>query len=695
MKLAVDNRAIERVGTFDEKAFTIKATGKAFKILSSGLYRDKILAIVRELSCNAYDAHVQAGKEKVPFRIHLPNALEPFFSIRDEGVGLSHEDVQTLYTTYFESTKTESNDYVGALGLGSKSPFSYVDSFTVVSYYNGFKRTYTAFLSDLGLPALTELGQPVQTTEPNGLEVIIPVDNTNDFSSFRNKAEYVLEFFEPLPIVTGCQDFKVNKREIILRGKDWEIRNYPGSSKPRAIMGNIAYPIEVAKIDNLDNRYKKLLSQNIDLFFDIGDLDFTAGRETLSYDPKTIVSLTKKASEAFSEINEFIQDSFKSCKTLFDAKVKYNELYKIFPSLFNQRAINVFFNGTELTSDVFDLSFNVYTANSIKERDFSFLVFYRDGWLTRRKKPEYNYSFSAKATTKVVLNDLPRGAQSRIKNHIEKNKGEKIILLDGNQEKIDKVLEQLDGIQIINVSELEKKPSVPKVKTKVRALKMENYSLSYGVPSYSALEQVDADASNDAGFYFLVENQKIVDFQHREQTQEIFRKLFKLKIIKEDETVYFIPKSIHKKFNDKPNWVPFKKEMTRRFLDYARTENIELEISKANQFHNLQNNVRFKYDIGQSLRKLDSKHPFVELCDTIKDYEKYYEKSKDINTIVSLLDIKINHNMKVVDLSKEWDRQLNKYPMLYHVLIENGAYIRYHDSKLYAEYINQIDKIKD
>jgi hypothetical protein len=103
-------------------SFSIKATAKSFNILSSGLYANKIRAIIRELSCNAVDSHVAAGKADVPFDVYLPTALEPFFRIRDYGTGLDHEQVTNIYTTYFESTKTGSNDFIGALGLGSKSP---------------------------------------------------------------------------------------------------------------------------------------------------------------------------------------------------------------------------------------------------------------------------------------------------------------------------------------------------------------------------------------------------------------------------------------------------------------------------------------------------------------------------------------------------------------------------------------------
>ena len=140
MKMSSAERPIERMGASSERQFTIKATGKAFRILSSGLYKEKILAIVRELSCNAYDAHVDAGKADLPFDVHLPNALEPFYLIRDYGKGLSQEAMETVYTTYFESTKTESNEVIGGLGLGCKSPLSYVDQFTVTSFQGGQKK---------------------------------------------------------------------------------------------------------------------------------------------------------------------------------------------------------------------------------------------------------------------------------------------------------------------------------------------------------------------------------------------------------------------------------------------------------------------------------------------------------------------------------------------------------------------------
>jgi hypothetical protein len=80
-----DNQAIlSNVAETGE--FRIRNSSKAFGILSSGLYSNKIKAIIRELSCNAVDSHVAADKKDVPFTIHLPTKLEPWFSIRDYGL---------------------------------------------------------------------------------------------------------------------------------------------------------------------------------------------------------------------------------------------------------------------------------------------------------------------------------------------------------------------------------------------------------------------------------------------------------------------------------------------------------------------------------------------------------------------------------------------------------------------------------
>ena len=74
------------------------------------------MAVLREVTTNALDAHVAAGVTR-PSR-STPTELAPVLTIKDYGVGLSVEDIRNIFSQYGASTKRETNDQVGSLGLG-------------------------------------------------------------------------------------------------------------------------------------------------------------------------------------------------------------------------------------------------------------------------------------------------------------------------------------------------------------------------------------------------------------------------------------------------------------------------------------------------------------------------------------------------------------------------------------------------
>lgn len=290
-----DRAVLSNVGTTGE--FRIRNSSKAFSILSSGLYANKIRAIIRELSTNAYDSHVAAGRGTTPFDVHLPSTLEPWFSIRDYGVGLSHDEVVNIYTTYFESTKTDSNDYVGALGLGSKSPFSYTDNFTVIAIRHGQRGIYTAFISDTGIPCIALMMQS-ETTEPSGVEVRFGVQNTSDFQKFQMEAQEVYRYFGLRPVVSGgTGPFQIpalvyQTRDLIPGVhvlKPLTQRDYTA----HALMGNIVYPIQMPQ-GTVTEGLATYLTEPLLMEFDIGELDIQASREGLSYVPETVAIINAK-----------------------------------------------------------------------------------------------------------------------------------------------------------------------------------------------------------------------------------------------------------------------------------------------------------------------------------------------------------------------------------------------------------------
>lgn len=221
MKLNTNTGNVQISEGLRSTSFKMAATAKGFRIISQTLYKDSILAIVRELSCNAWDAHQMNGNVNQPFEVHLPNQLEPWFSIRDYGTGMSDDTVFDVYTTVFGSTKDQSNEVIGAMGLGSKTPFAYNDgqAFIVTSIHNGMKAIYSAYLKD-GAPDLTCLSDPTPTNEPSGVEVSVPV-TSKDFFAFKKAADTCLYTFA-LPSV------KVNvetiKPKLIQSGTDYQIR---------------------------------------------------------------------------------------------------------------------------------------------------------------------------------------------------------------------------------------------------------------------------------------------------------------------------------------------------------------------------------------------------------------------------------------------------------------------------------------
>ena len=327
MELRGSNLHAQTNGVAQTGHFTMKATGKAFKILSDGLYSDKPRAVVREICCNAWDAHIAAGKQDVPFEVCLPTTLSPLFYVKDFGIGLSHDDMMHLFTTFFDSTKTESNDFVGALGLGCKSPFSYVDQFNVTSRFDGKIRYYTAFIGDKGLPSIALMSEG-HTNECNGLEVSMPI-KSGDVSAFITAAQKVLPHFDTEPVVKGCSDLTLTQA-VLLRGKDWVLldRAIPNNSWSRpevlcARMGAVVYPITSTGIT--EPGLQDMVHYPFIVDFPLGTLDVAASRESLSYDPHTINAINTRLGVVKQAVGAILTKDMGQAETLWEAHLLYTK----------------------------------------------------------------------------------------------------------------------------------------------------------------------------------------------------------------------------------------------------------------------------------------------------------------------------------------------------------------------------------
>lgn len=123
----------------------VTVNNKLFSMMSDNIYSNIPNAIVRELVSNAIDASVIAGT-KEPVVVHIPQNLGQDFYIQDFGCGMSIETMIHVFANYFSSTKENDETQIGGFGLGSKTPFAYVEEagFRVetTSPDDGVRRTF-------------------------------------------------------------------------------------------------------------------------------------------------------------------------------------------------------------------------------------------------------------------------------------------------------------------------------------------------------------------------------------------------------------------------------------------------------------------------------------------------------------------------------------------------------------------------
>lgn len=492
MKLNVDVNNVTLVNTGVSGEFKIKNSAKAFKILSDGLYSNKIRAIIRELSCNAVDSHFAAGKSDIPFELHLPTIYEPWFSVRDFGTGLDGNQVVNIYTTYFESTKTDSNDFIGALGLGSKSPFSYTENFTVTAIKNGMRRIYSAFINEMGIPCVVEMDSS-ETDEDNGVEVKFSVTDRYDYDSFRHEADMVLKWFKLKPVITGYKFSITNlnfKEENIIPGV--HLSDDYGSSV--AVMGNICYPLnKISEPQKYFGKLADLLNCALIMHFPIGSLDFSASREELSYIPLTINSIKNKLQELNDHLAVHIADKANAIPGEWDRAIW----------LANESRIQLFREA--VAKYVTDTNFKLFQPNNYGGygglKNFEFIeedLFTKYGMSvsafrvngaklgTLKSHKRYDPSLAryvsevhihVQKETIIVLDDLKKGAITRARYHFSNKKMPNNLysasvyclsiddpILENRQAIYDKFLNEIHNPPLVfKASELEK--AVPKTRT--------------------------------------------------------------------------------------------------------------------------------------------------------------------------------------------------------------------------------------
>jgi len=690
MQIAVKERKVQRFGVKEEGSFSIAATAQAFKILSDGLYSNKIRAIVRELSCNAHDAHVAAGSTD-QFEVHLASIIEPWFAVRDWGIGLSHDDVMHLYTTYFESTKANSNDFTGCLGLGSKSPFSYTDQFTITSIHEGMKRLYSAFIGEAGNPQITLMNEE-DTDEGNGIEVKVTV-KSDDFSRFSNETRDVLSRFNPAPRIVGADGVEIKAIDYSVIGNGWAMRKEFGHSagKAVAVQGNVAYPIDGHATTGLTNDEQLVLGLPIDIQFDLGDLMITASRETLSYgdsDP-TGDSIKRKCAVILAELPTSYQKEFDDCKTLWEAKIKFRELmssapYSIRELIRKSDKFKITWKGEELTDSSFTLSVEDFCDPTSKARLLELISFerrsrgYSSKGHPRGYKQDGGYDARWKIEpyekTAIFFDDIGRGSNSRVVHYMEdqlEGQREGLFVIKSDDPKmVTKFVEALGNPKIRNVSELPKPTRTSQVRKP--GVKVHKY-IGNNYADRDCWESTEEDL-DVGGIYVPINRCKAVMTNEPVDKDKFARILARAKELGlfdwETTPVYGVYPRYAKKLAGKSNWVSLWDHLTAQLDDVVKNEKLD-EVMAAQEscaaFQTLPGLIDNAGVITSAdLSLVSSTSEFVAFVELYRQMAKTRQNDRVecVRKLARLLFHELNKTANDVDLDGEWSKVTAKYPML-------------------------------
>ncbi|MBX4911438.1 hypothetical protein HJA82_29430 [Rhizobium bangladeshense] len=300
--LEIDTHAV--IGGGVAQSFGMADSPEFFRVLSSTLYRDKKRAMIREVICNGWDAHIKAGCTDRHLEITLTDDEIVF---KDFGPGIPADLIVPIYCVYGASTKVKDEKATGGFGLGSKSPFAYTDHFTVDSRHAGLRNVYALSLggaSTEGRPEIRPMVEDIPTDE-HGLTVTIPLRNKDDRH----------ELFQHIRTVAyqGGMLVKVNGQE--LKRVDYEPARKQGfctivdlysnmhESTVYLLYGTVLYPVTTTDLTiyQAAKRASDLIGEGYKLVLIAppNSVGVTPSRESLSYTElttATILRLLKRAS---------------------------------------------------------------------------------------------------------------------------------------------------------------------------------------------------------------------------------------------------------------------------------------------------------------------------------------------------------------------------------------------------------------
>lgn len=289
--------------------------GMLYEMLSKSIYSNPIGSIVRELVSNCFDSHIEEAEKRGIEKLEMPVVVKGFqeeqdyyIGFEDFGIGLSPERFRGIYLKYMSSTKRASNSQLGMFGLGSKSPFSYVDIFYIRTRYDSIEYYYMMSKGANGVPE-ADLMYSKPTTECNGTLVKFKLEGGKhrsrpyismydknsklpDYFKFEDEIINQLKYFDDVYV----EDFSVDNEYKILEFNTFKYRVGNENKEMHILLGKVIYPIDWNIIK------RPAINIPIGVKLEIGELIITPNRESIRYNDEVISIINTKIDTALEEI---------------------------------------------------------------------------------------------------------------------------------------------------------------------------------------------------------------------------------------------------------------------------------------------------------------------------------------------------------------------------------------------------------
>lgn len=677
-----------KVGDMSEKTFGILANEKMFGILSSKIYSDKVKAPIRELMCNAYDAHVIVGKSNVPFFVQVPTRENPVFAVEDKGPGMDAYEIEELYTTYGFSSKTASNRFVGCLGLGSKSPFAYTDMFTIVSRKAGRQYNYQCMIEN-GMPKLIKFDE-IDTTEPSGLRVEFNVQ-PGDIWKFQNTVAEISQPFKVRP-ETNLPHMQIQEYPEFVHGL-----SFGSASYNCVLMGNVLYHYNLSDFQNKTSGYEELSqrfkSVSVVIKANIGDIDISVSRETVEMTEKTIDFILKRYEDFTSKVLADFKKTEPEYKSHFDFLCAYGNFLRKRPYVskmeFDQLVskFKITFEGESDALYINRSSYKYTTTNRKTDKIKGSIPFEMKYYLN-----EVRFIFSEKLMSSQGINDW-------------------VLQSSDNYAIIFTSLVMKEALEKEGIKVWEKKDFIDPNKVKERRQQIKSqegyYTISERLDSdyaydnagifVDSFDESDAEELADADKVYYVRTRfKKVLYSEVQRLRKDLRQFFFRNFLPsvKDGMVIGVNEDRYKLIKDDPKFVNLIDYINGRF-DVNAPE--YLKIKDYNLTNKVKNNCDLLFHIKLERKFIDPKfHCILDIAEQFEKEGKELKKSEEELLYASCLDLtRDDEGESLIEQFKKHVQGL--YPMMDWVHWGYNGYWNYSKKEVakVQDYINIVNKIKE